>query len=124
VGRSDVTVVRVYDDPPAADDAGARVLVDRLWPRGVKKADAALDEWAKDVAPSTELRRWYGHEPARFDEFTARYLAELHEPPAREAVEHLLELVADGPLRLVTATKDVQRSGAQVLFGHLLQRLV
>jgi uncharacterized protein YeaO (DUF488 family) len=62
---------RIYDD--AAGGRGDRVLVDRLWPRGVKKSDAAIDEWAKDLAPSTELRRWYGHQPSRFDEFARRY---------------------------------------------------
>ena len=100
------------------DEPGYRVLVDRLWPRGVSKADAALDEWLKDVAPSTELRRWYGHDPSRFAEFDRRYRAELDEPPAADAARHLLDL---HHLRLVllTATRDVERSGAIVLRDHL-----
>jgi uncharacterized protein YeaO (DUF488 family) len=69
----DVRVRRVYD--AAEDQDGKRVLVDRLWPRGMKKVDAHLDEWSKDVGPSTELRTWYGHEPSKFEEFSRRYLA-------------------------------------------------
>src|SRR3546814_12276611 len=85
-------LLRIYDEP----DGGYRVLVDRLWPRGVSKAEAALDEWLKDVAPSTELRRWYGHDVARFDEFAHRYRAELQLPPASDAVRHLIELAPAG----------------------------
>ncbi|MEV0521141.1 DUF488 family protein, partial [Nonomuraea sp. NPDC050405] len=73
-----VRMRRVYEEP--AGDDGTRVLVDRVWPRGLSKAAARLDEWCKQVAPSTELRRWYGHDPDRFAEFTRRYLAELEEP--------------------------------------------
>lgn len=111
-------VARVYDAPDADDDA-YRVLVDRLWPRGVRKDDAALDEWLTDVAPSTELRRWYGHDPDRFEEFARRYRAELCEPPASAAVAHLVEVAATRPVRLLTATRDVERSGATVLHEHL-----
>ncbi len=74
-----------------------------------------LDEWAKDVAPSTDLRRWYGHDPARFDEFARRYRAELDRPPARDAVAALAARAAHEPLILLTATRDVERSGAHVL---------
>ena len=114
-----VTVVRVYDD--AATTAGARVLVDRVWPRGVSKEAAHLDLWLKDVAPSTELRHWYGHDPARFEEFGRRYEAELGEPPAAEALRRLRDLAAEGPVVLVTATKDVPHSQAAVL-AELLGR--
>jgi uncharacterized protein YeaO (DUF488 family) len=91
------------------------VLVDRLWPRGVAKTDAPFDEWCKDVAPSTELRRWYGHDPARFAEFRRRYRAELKEPERAAALEYLRSLDAAGDLVLVTATKDVEHSAAEVL---------
>jgi uncharacterized protein YeaO (DUF488 family) len=108
---------RVYDEPEPAD--GARVLVDKLWPRGISKQAAQLREWAKDVAPSDELRRWYGHEPGKFDEFRRRYLAELDQPEPHAAVARLRGLAADGPLTLLTATKDVQHSQAAVLADHL-----
>lgn len=109
-----VTVRRVYDECPPST-RGYRVLVDRLWPRGVAKADLTLDEWAKDVAPSTELRRWYGHDPARFDEFARRYLDELRRAPASECVGGLRRRAGRAPLVLLTATRDVERSGASVL---------
>ena len=112
-----VRVRRVYDDPSPED--GRRVLVDRLWPRGVAKARAGIDEWAREVAPSTELRRWYGHDPARFGEFRRRYRAELAEPERQAAVRHLRELARPGPLTLVTATRDVDHSQAAVLAEHL-----
>jgi uncharacterized protein YeaO (DUF488 family) len=108
----EVTVVRIYDDPAPGD---FRVLVDRVWPRGVTKEDAHLDLWLKDVAPTTGLRRWYGHDPAKFTEFRRRYEAELAEPPAADALRHLEELAADRRLTLVTATKDVPHSQAAVL---------
>jgi uncharacterized protein YeaO (DUF488 family) len=80
-GTPEVRMRRVYDDP--SPDDGTRVLVDRVWPRGLARAKAGIDEWAKAVAPSTELRRWYGHDPGRFEEFHRRYLAELAEPSGR-----------------------------------------
>jgi len=104
---------RIYDDPMASD--GARVLVDRVWPRGVSKARAQLDEWCKDVAPSTELRKWYGHDPALFDEFTHRYGVELSEPDRAAAVVHLRDLASERSLTLLTATKNVDISEAAVL---------
>jgi uncharacterized protein YeaO (DUF488 family) len=100
-------------------EPGYRVLVDRLWPRGVSKADADLDEWAKDVAPSAELRRWYGHDVARFPEFERRYRAELRRPPASEAVDRLLATARTRTVVLLTATRDVGHSGARVLLDHL-----
>ena len=113
-----VRVRRVYDPPDPAD--GHRVLVDRLWPRGLAKSAAALDEWLRAVAPSDELRRWYGHEVGKFAEFRDRYLAELGTPERAEALAHLREL-AVGPLTLLTATKDVEHSQAAVL-AECLQR--
>jgi uncharacterized protein YeaO (DUF488 family) len=90
-----------------------------LWPRGVTKDDAALDEWAKDVAPSPELRRWYGHDAAKFEEFARRYGDELRHGTAAEAVAHLLEVARGRPVTLLTATRDLARSGARVLADHL-----
>ena len=110
-------VRRIYDG--GAGSGGYRVLVDRLWPRGIKKADAHLDEWLKDVAPSTELRRWYGHDPAKYREFARRYRAELQQPPASDAVDHLVRIGSMRPLVLLTATADVEHSGARVLHDHL-----
>lgn len=112
-----IRVRRVYDDPSPQD--GARVLVDRVWPRGLRKDAARLDEWAKDVAPSTELRTWYHHDPAKFDEFRQRYTAELEQPGPREALSRLRALAADGPVTLLTATKEVDLSQAAVLAGLL-----
>ncbi|MHB1740057.1 MAG: DUF488 domain-containing protein [Actinomycetes bacterium] len=108
-----VRVRRVYD-PPSTDD-GLRVLVDRIWPRGLSKQKAQLDEWLKDVAPSTELRQWYGHDPARFAEFTRRYHGELTDPERVPALEHLRQLAAGRPLALLTATTSLEISQAAVL---------
>jgi uncharacterized protein YeaO (DUF488 family) len=108
-----VRVTRVYD-PPGPDD-GARVLVDRLWPRGLKKADAAIDHWCRDIAPSTELRTWYGHDAHRFEEFAARYQAELDAPERAAALDDLRRLARQKPVTLLTATKQVEISQATVL---------
>jgi uncharacterized protein YeaO (DUF488 family) len=108
----DVRVRRVYDEPSASD--GARVLVDRVWPRGLRKDAIQLDDWGKDVAPSTELRTWYGHDPAKFGEFRGRYLTELAGGPQRAALDRLRALAASGkPLTLLTATRDVEHSRAE-----------
>ena len=114
----DINLHRVYDDR----DAGYRVLVDRLWPRGTTFADAALDEWLKDDAPSTELRRWYDHDVTRFDEFARRYRAELRRPPASIAVQRLVKLAQTRTITLLTATRDVEHSGARVLQERLTSR--
>ena len=108
-----IRVRRVYDEPTPAD--GARVLVDRVWPRGLRKDAARLDDWAKDAAPSTELRTWYGHDPARFAEFRRRYVAELGTAPGQAALARLRALVATGPVTLLTATRDIDISQAAVL---------
>jgi uncharacterized protein YeaO (DUF488 family) len=108
-----IRVRRVYDDP--SPDDGARVLVDRIWPRGLRKDAAHLDDWMKDVAPSSELRTWYGHDPAKFPEFRRRYLAELNDDAPRAALARLRELAATGPVTLLTATRDVEHSQAAVL---------
>lgn len=111
---------RIYDTP--SKDDGARVLVDRLWPRGVRKDGAAIDQWSVDVAPSTQLRRWYGHKPERFSEFSQRYLAELRSGQAGESLAQLGDLARRGPLTLLTATKDLPRSGAAVLAEEIRRR--
>jgi uncharacterized protein YeaO (DUF488 family) len=114
---TDIRVRRVYEEP-AADD-GSRVLVDRIWPRGLRKDAARLDDWEKDVAPSTGLRTWYEHDPAKFDEFRRRYTAELAEPVQRAALDRIRALAVDGPVTLLTATKDPSISQAAVLAGLL-----
>src|SRR5262245_16091253 len=118
--KPQVRVRRVYEAPEPAD--GARVLVDRIWPRGLPKEEAALDEWAKNAAPSTELRTWYGHDHERFEEFRRRYREELADPAHREAVEHLHDLARRGPLTLLTATKSPEYSQAPVLADVLRGR--
>jgi uncharacterized protein YeaO (DUF488 family) len=112
-----VRIGRPYEPRVATD--GARVLVDRLWPRGLSKERADLDEWCKDIAPSAELRRWYGHDPERFDEFAHRYRVELADPERAEVLRHLRGLAQAGPLTLLTATKDPSISEAAVLIGEL-----
>jgi uncharacterized protein YeaO (DUF488 family) len=109
----EVQVRRVYEQPAAGD--GTRVLVDRVWPRGLAKDQVRLDAWLRAAAPSTELRRWYGHAAERFEEFRRRYHAELDEPERAEAVRHLCRLTRSGPLTLLTATRDVEHSHALVL---------
>lgn len=112
-----VRIRRVYDAPQRED--GQRVLVDRLWPRGLAKDAAAMDEWLKAVAPSDELRRWYGHDPERFGEFSRRYAGELTDPGRAVALAHLRDLARAGPLTLLTATRDLEHSQAAVLAEHL-----
>ncbi|MFI0902967.1 DUF488 domain-containing protein [Streptomyces sioyaensis] len=108
-----VKVRRVYEAPAQTD--GTRVLVDRIWPRGMTKDKAHLDEWCKQVAPSTELRKWYSHDPERFAEFSRRYRTELKDPEHAGALAHLRDLVKDRPLTLLTATKQPEISEAEVL---------
>ncbi len=110
---ADVRARRVYGEP--APDDGRRVLVDRLWPRGLSKVRASLDEWLKAIAPSDELRRWYGHDQQKFREFERRYKAELKEPERAEALRHLADEARAGPVTLLTATRDLERSEAEVL---------
>jgi uncharacterized protein YeaO (DUF488 family) len=108
-----VLVGRAYDEPTDRD--GTRVLVDRLWPRGLSKDRAQLDEWCKQVAPSPELRTWYGHDPALFPEFRRRYRTELAGTEQAAALAHLRELASRRTLTLLTASKDVAISEATVL---------
>ena len=104
---------RIYDEPSSMD--GLRILVDRIWPRGVRKEDAHIDDWMRDIAPSSELRQWYGHDPDRYAEFRRRYLAELREPAGRAAVERLRDFAGQRTMTLLTAARDIEHSQASVL---------
>ena len=106
-----VKTKRVYE--PASDADGYRVLIDRLWPRGVSRERARLDEWAKDLAPSDELRRWFGHDPERFEEFRSRYVRELSANEA--ALDDLRERARNGTVTIVFGTKDAEHSNAAVM---------
>ena len=115
MGRMGIAIKRIYESPEAPD--GYRVLVDRLWPRGMTKERAALDLWLKDVAPSPLLRKWFGHDPAKFAEFRMRYIAELD---ANAAVDNLRHICAEYPdVTLLYAAKDPQVNHALVLRDYL-----
>ena len=114
----DIRLKRAYDLPSAED--GTRILIDRLWPRGVRKSSAGIDRWVKDIAPSTALRKWFGHDPARWQEFRRRYAAEI-----RDHADQLAELRAaarEGPITLVFAGRDELHKDAVVLRDALLGR--
>ena len=115
-----VLIGRVYDAPTGRN--AMRVLVDRLWPRGLTKARAGLDEWCKQIAPSNELREWYGHAPERFAEFGHRYRGELGSGEQAAALVHLRTLARDHSLILLTASKNVATSEAAVLAELLTAR--
>ncbi len=106
-----IRIKRVYDAPAAGD--GTRVLVDRLWPRGLRRARAAVGLWRRDLAPSNELRRWYGHEPSRYEGFRARYRVELLRQP--DALAEFALQAERGPLTLLCAAREPERSNAAVL---------
>lgn len=114
-----IQVKRVYD--PLDSHDGKRFLVERLWPRGMKKESLAMDAWLKDVAPSDELRRWFGHEPAKWIEFTHRYIAELEKIPA--ALAPLLEAAQQGPVTLLYSSHDQEHNSALVLMSYLKGRI-
>ncbi len=113
-----VRLKRAYE-PPASDD-GTRILIDRLWPRGVRKAAAAIDEWMKEIAPSTELRKWFGHDPERWPEFRRRYRVEIRQHEAE--LRRLRELARNGPITLVYSAHDAAHNDAVVLKCVLLNR--
>lgn len=113
-----IQVARVYDH--TTDQDGERILIDRLWPRGMSRSDAQIDEWCKQVAPSTTLRKWYGHDRERFSEFRHRYRSELQSGEQAEALTHLRQLAKHQTLTLLTASRDVDISAAVVL-AELLQ---
>jgi uncharacterized protein YeaO (DUF488 family) len=118
-GPTSVRVRRIYE--PATEQDGIRVLVDRLWPRGMSKPRAEIDEWCRDIAPSTVLRRWYGHDPQRFTEFRRRYRHELATGAQAAALLHLTELADGRALTLLTASRDPAISEAAVL-AELLEQ--
>jgi len=113
----EIRLRRVYE--PVQPQDGTRVLVDRLWPRGVAKEAAHLDEWLKVVAPSDQLRRWYGHVPEQFLEFRSRYLAELASPERASALAHLQAIARSGTMTLLTGTRDAAHSQAGILLELL-----
>ncbi|MFE0173560.1 DUF488 domain-containing protein [Streptomyces sp. NPDC059002] len=109
----DVQVKRVYDEASPGD--GTRVLIDRLWPRGVSKERSCLDAWDKELAPSNELRRWYDHDPERYEEFAERYRHELADPARTTELDRLRTVARAGRLTLLTATKDLPHGHVRVL---------
>ncbi len=113
-----IRIKRVYD-PPLPED-GFRVLVDRLWPRGLARADARLDAWLREVAPSHRLRRWFGHDPTKWEEFRHRYAEELLAPEAAAALEHLRALAVDEILTLLYAATDRLHNNAAALREYLI----
>jgi uncharacterized protein YeaO (DUF488 family) len=110
---------RIYE--PVLDEDGYRVLVERLWPRGVSKELAGLDAWEKDIAPTNALRRWYGHDPEKWEEFQERYERELETPEAREILDSLAERARHGPVTLIYASRAGEISNAAVLQRLLTQ---
>jgi len=108
-------IKRIYEQPNSED--GVRILVDRLWPRGLTKEKASIDLWLKDIAPSTELRKWFGHDPSRWEEFKQRYLQELKEND--EQVRRLKQEMEKGTTTLVYGAKDTEHNEAVVLQGFL-----
>lgn len=110
-----IKLKRVYEEPSSKD--GVRVLVERLWPRGLTKKRAAIDLWLKDVAPSPELRKWFGHDPARWEQFQKRYRRELRE--RKDAIRLLKQKLKEGTVTLVYAARDEEHNGALALKRHL-----
>jgi uncharacterized protein YeaO (DUF488 family) len=113
-----VRIKRAYE--PASRTDGTRILVDRLWPRGLKKTDAKIDVWLKEIAPSTELRKWFGHDPERWPEFRKRYKAEARRHP--EELARLRRLAKKGPLTLVYSAHDESHNDAVVLRSLIVQQ--
>lgn len=114
-----LSIRRIYDQPD--NDEGQRVLVDGMWPRGISKADANIDEWLKGIAPSAELRKWFAHDPGKWPEFRERYFRELDANP--EAVNRLAEMIRRGPVTLVYAARDTEHNNARALKAYLGDRL-
>lgn len=113
-----IGIKRIYDKAEVTD--GTRVLVDRLWPRGVKKSTAHIDKWVKEVAPSDELRTWFGHDPEKWDEFRKKYLKELE---SNDAVVSLVSFVSRNDVTLIYAARDTEHNNAVVLSEFLAEKL-
>jgi uncharacterized protein YeaO (DUF488 family) len=118
---SNVRLQRAYDDPQPDD--GHRVLVDRVWPRGRTKAELRLDAWARDLGPSTNLRKWFGHDPARWAEFQTRYRAELADPGQAQALDALATIARSGRVTIVYGARDREHNQAQVIADEIGRRL-
>ena len=116
-----IAIKRVYDEAEPTD--GTRILVDRLWPRGLSKERAHIDTWLKELAPSNELRKWFGHEPEKFAEFRRRYEAELRSAEAQAALKQMEDRAKQGPVTLVFAAHDAEHNNAVVLRDQLQQAL-
>ena len=114
-----IAIKRVYDEPAPED--GVRILVDRLWPRGLSKEKARVNLWARDVAPSNELRKWYGHEAGRWEEFKRRYFAEL--AAAEDALEPVLDRVREGHVTFVYSSRETELNNAVALREYVEERL-
>jgi uncharacterized protein YeaO (DUF488 family) len=112
-----IAIKRVYE--PATRGDGARILVDRLWPRGLREVDADIDQWRKDLSPSTALRQFYGHRPERFAEFARRYRSELRRVDATAALSEMVVLNRRRPITFLTASRDLEHAEAAVLAKHV-----
>ena len=119
--ESNIRLQRAYDEP--SSDDGRRVLVDRVWPRGRTKEALRLDDWARDLGPSTALRKWFGHDPALWPEFQTRYEAELAEPDKAQALDALAAEARLGPVTLVYGARDREHNQARVIAAELKRRL-
>lgn len=118
IAATKIKLKRAYERPARGD--GRRILIDRLWPRGIKKANAAIDEWIKELAPSTALRKWFGHDPVRWKKFRSRYAAEVHKHP--EQLRRLRSLARQKPITLVYSAHDELHNDAVALRDFLLGR--
>lgn len=118
---SNIRLQRAYDDPQPDD--GHRVLVDRVWPRGRTKTELRLDAWAQDLGPSTGLRKWFGHDPARWTEFKRRYREELADPKRARALDGLAAIARGGRITIVYGARDREHNQAQVIADELARRV-
>lgn len=118
---TNIRLQRAYDEP--RPDDGYRVLVDRVWPRGRTKAELRLDAWARDLGPSTGLRKWFGHDPARWTEFQIRYRLELADPERAWALDALAGIARTGPVTIVYGARDREHNQAQVIADEIARRL-
>jgi uncharacterized protein YeaO (DUF488 family) len=115
-----IKIKRIYDPPEKSD--GVRILVDRLWPRGISKEKARIDEWLKVIAPSDQLRKWFGHEPVRWEEFQKQHRQELKSPEKQVLMRRLKSLVKKGTITLLFAAKDAEHNNAKALANFLKRK--